>query len=87
MTGGRQWFATQVGQAVPPAIALPANINGVHVVMAIQPLHGKSYAFAAVVWNEILTAAANPVTVKLAIGDDTGSRAVSAFFATVHHDN
>ena len=62
-------------------------VNDVHIVMAIQPLHGKSYAFAAVVWNEILTAAANPVTVKLAIGDDTGSRAVSAFFATVHHDN
>jgi len=62
-------------------------VNGAHIVMTIQPVHGKIYAFAALVWNETLTAAANPVTVKLAIGDDNGSRAVSAFFATVHHDN
>jgi hypothetical protein len=48
---------------------------------------GKTYAFAAVAWNDGLSAAANPVTVKLTIGDDAGSRTGSAIFATVHHDN
>jgi hypothetical protein len=61
-------------------------VNGVNIVMTIQPVFGKIYAFAAVVWNDGLSAAANPVTVKLTIGDDTGSRTGNAFFATVHHD-
>ena len=62
-------------------------VNGVNIVMTIQPVFGKTYAFAAVVWNDGLSAAANPVTVKLTIGDDAGSRTGSAIFATVHHDN
>jgi hypothetical protein len=61
-------------------------VNGVNIVMTIQPVFGKTYAFAAVVWNDGLSAAANPVTVKLTIGDDAGSRTGNAFFATVHHD-
>jgi hypothetical protein len=47
-------------------------VNGVNIVMTIQPVFGKTYALAAVVWNDGLSAAANPVTVKLTIGDDAG---------------
>lgn len=53
--------------------------------MAIHPLGGKTYVFGAVGWNASLSGAANPVTVQLSVGDDSGSRPVTAFFATVHH--
>jgi hypothetical protein len=59
--------------------------NGVSLIVTVQRLLGQRYAFSAVGWDANLTGTANPVTIQLVVGDDTGSDAVRVFFGFVPH--
>jgi uncharacterized repeat protein (TIGR03803 family) len=54
------------------------TINGVDMEVVIQPIGGKQFAVEAAALNTNLTGTANPVTVKLSIGDDCGTTPVNA---------
>ena len=56
------------------------TINGVKVEASIRPLGGSAFEFKAEGKRAELTGLANPVTVKLTIGDDGGSAIVTAKF-------
>ena len=55
-------------------------IDGVSLSVQIVPLAGNSYQFKAEASRADLTALANPVTLTLTIGDDTGTTSVYAEF-------
>jgi hypothetical protein len=55
-------------------------INGVKLAVVISPTGKSNYLFAAVGSRANLTGTANPVTVGLTIGDDTGSASIKALF-------
>jgi hypothetical protein len=54
------------------------TVNGVDMEVVIQPIGGKQFAVEAAALNANLTGTANPVTVKLSIGDDCGTTPVNA---------
>ena len=56
------------------------TINGVMLTATITPLGGTAFAFEAQGKHADLTGIANPVTVKLTIGNDGGSTTVTAEF-------
>jgi hypothetical protein len=53
-------------------------VNGVNLEAVIFPTGAKRFAFLAAAQNANLTGTKNPVTVTLAIGDDTGTTSVNA---------
>jgi Lactonase, 7-bladed beta-propeller len=55
-------------------------ISGTRLSMAIWPTGKGKYIFAALGTGANLAGTANPVTVGLTIGDDTGSASITAFF-------
>jgi hypothetical protein len=59
--------------------AYQGTINGVSLQVQIVPLGGSSYQFKAEAMPVTL-ARSNPVTVTITIGDDTGTKAVTASF-------
>jgi hypothetical protein len=54
------------------------TINGVRMLASIRPLRNGAFEFEIEGERVNLKGVANPVTVSLTIGDDTGSRAVRA---------
>ena len=54
------------------------TINGVNMEVVIQPTGGKQFAVEAAALNANLAGTANPVTVRLSIGDDCGAAPVNA---------
>jgi hypothetical protein len=73
--------------AIPPAsftrsplgtYTFIGTINGVNMEVVIQPTGGKQFAVEAAALNANLAGTANPVTVRLSIGDDCGTAPVNA---------
>jgi uncharacterized repeat protein (TIGR03803 family) len=65
-------------QAAGSAYFYIGTINGVQLDVVIAPLKGGQYTFDAAAANASLTGTANPVTVKLTIGNNTGTVSVTA---------
>ena len=53
-------------------------VNGVHLLMTVQPINRKEYSFGVIGSDANLTGTANPVTVELVIGENSGSAAITA---------
>ena len=62
------------------------KVDGVKLDATLTPLGGQHYAFAAEGRHADLTGIANPVTITLTIGDDSGSTSVTAQFKHSHDD-
>ena len=71
-------FTAPFTQSPLGAYSFIGTINGVDMEVVIQPIGGKQFAVEAAALNTNLTGTANPVTVKLSIGDDCGTTPVSA---------
>jgi YVTN family beta-propeller protein len=54
------------------------SINGADLEVVIQPIGARQYAVEAAALNANLAAIANPVTVRLGIGDDCGTATANA---------
>ncbi len=68
----------KVGSGANAPYAYEGTINGVKTGAVITPLSGGRYDFAAAGSPVNLTGAANPVTVTLTIGNDSGTAQVKA---------
>ena len=68
----------KVGGGANAPYAYEGTINGVRTGAVIAPLSGNRYDFAAAGSPVNLTGAANPVTVKLTIGTNSGTATVRA---------
>jgi probable HAF family extracellular repeat protein len=83
LTGGTGTFTTSIPagsftQVKKGAFTFKGTINGVKLDATMTPLGGQQYAFTADGAHADLSGIANPVTVTLTIGDDSGSTAVMA---------
>ena len=83
VTGGTATYSTTIPAGSFRAVTgrgyrFQGIVSGVKMLAAIRPLRGETFEFELETERAKLVGMSNPVTVSLAIGDDSGSRSVRA---------
>ena len=89
LTGGTGTFTTTIPAGSftkdkKGRFTFKGTVEGVKLDATLTPLGGQRYAFTAEGKHADLSGIANPVTITLTIGDDSGSTTVTAHFKHPH---